>query len=64
VLMEYIRTSKELGAYISLAPEKGDVVERVKRRELALKPALRGRAAVMRSARAGTGGGSGERSTS
>jgi len=41
VLMDYIRTSKELGTYICLASQRADVVERARRRELALRPGLR-----------------------
>jgi len=63
VLMEYIRTSRELGGCISLAPQKGESIERVKRRELALKPTLRGRPGAMRSSPAGTGPRTVERGT-
>ncbi len=40
-LMEYIRTSKDLDTYVSLAPEDGEVRTRTKRRELRPKRSLR-----------------------
>jgi len=61
VLMEYMRTSRELGSYISLAPQRGGSVERVKRRELALKPALRDRHGSVGSTPRGPGHGTDER---
>ena len=41
VLMDYIRTAKGLGTYVSLAPERKEALKRVKRREMALKPSLK-----------------------
>jgi RecA/RadA recombinase len=43
VLMDYIRAAKDLGSYVTLAPERKSHLRREPRRELALKPSLRGR---------------------
>jgi hypothetical protein len=40
-LMEYIRTAKELGSYVSLAPDREDALKRRKRRKLKLKESLK-----------------------